>query len=394
MNFDNLKAFMDRLTETKVPGNAVTIYLNGKKVFSYASGYSDLENKTEMTGHELLNIYSCSKVTTVTAACQLLERGLILINDPLYDYIPEFREMYVDTPGCGRIKAKNKIKIIDLFRMSAGFDYNFNIPEIDEAYTLTKGSMDTLTVAKCLAKAPLHFEPGTKWNYSLCHDVLAALVSAVTGMKFRDYVKKNIFDPLEMTESYYHYSPEIEKRMANMYSFIPSGSKDFDIVEAQKGFNTKEGHMKNVGKTSNKHILGPEYDSGGAGIITSVPDYAKLTAALANGGVGINGERILSSRTVQLMKTDTLTEQMRPDYCWGNLIGYGYGLGVRTLINPALAGTLSPVGEFGWGGAAGATVLCDTQNRLAVFYAHHMLNPQEGYYQPRLRNVVYSCLDK
>ena len=94
------------------------------------------------------------------------------------------------------------------------------------------------------------------------------------------------------------------------------------------------------------------------------------------------------------MTTNRLSEEIRRrDFNWFALRGYGYGLGVRVNINPAESGSVSPVGEFGWGGAAGATVLCDTQNRLAVFYAHHMLNPQEGYYQPRLRNVVYSCLD-
>ena len=93
------------------------------------------------------------------------------------------------------------------------------------------------------------------------------------------------------------------------------------------------------------------------------------------------------------MKTNHLTAQTAPSFNWDHLAGYGYGLGVRTMIDPVRGGSNSSIGEIGWGGAAGATAIVDTSRRLAVFYSHHMLNPQEGYYQPRLRNVVYSCLE-
>ena len=86
------------------------------------------------------------------------------------------------------------------------------------------------------------------------------------------------------------------------------------------------------------------------------------------------------------------TAEMLPDLSWPHLIGYGYGLGVRTMTATAKAGSCGNVGEFGWGGAAGATALVDPKLNLSMFYAHHMLNPQEDYYQPRLRNVLYSCL--
>ena len=92
------------------------------------------------------------------------------------------------------------------------------------------------------------------------------------------------------------------------------------------------------------------------------------------------------------MRTNQLNEKQMKYFNWSQLKGYGYGLGVRTLINKAESGTTGNVGEFGWGGAAGATLLVDPGCKLAYFYSHHMLNPQENYYQPRLRNVVYGCL--
>jgi len=391
MDFTNLKKFMDHMAAERTPGNAVEVYLDGKQVFRYFTGYSDLASQTPLTGDEMYNIYSCSKVTTVTAATQLLERGKILLTEPLYEYIPEYRDMYIKQKDGNLARAQNPITIGDLFSMTAGFTYNFNTEGFRKARELTGGKMDTVITAKCIAMDPLQFEPGTHWAYSLCHDVLAALVSLVSGQKFRDYVKENIFDPLDMKESVYHHTEETLKRTATQYSFVPASNENFDIVEAQKYGCAKEGMFKDVGKDVS-HILGVEYDSGGAGIITTVADYAKLTAALANYGMGLTGERILSQYSVDLMRTNRLNEIQLKDFNWKQMRGCGYGLGVRTHIRPELSGVISNLGEFGWGGAAGAAVIIDPAIQLGVFYAQHTLNPREEYYQPRLRNVVYSCL--
>lgn len=384
MNFEYMKNFMDSLTEWIVPGNSVVIYKDGKKVFEYSSGYSDLEKKIKKTGEEQLYIYSCSKVATVTAALQLYEQGKFLLSDPLYEYLPEFKKMYVKDGD--RIKAaENPITIRDLFTMTAGLSYATNTPAFEKARTLTDGKMDTRTVIKCLAEEPLLFEPGARWNYSLCHDVLAVLAEVVSGMRFSEYMKKYIFEPLDMNNSYYHTPNDVI--ISPQYIYEIQDTKN--IVELQQ----KE-HTIGVVKRAygNELVFGENYDSGGAGIITTVDDYAKFAAALANSGTGLNNNRILSSATVKLMKTNQLNEAQRKTMNWRRLRGYGYGLGVRTLIDKAESGSNSSIGEIGWGGAAGATIIADTEEKVALFYAHHMLNPQEEYYQPRLRNVLYSCL--
>ena len=392
MDFSLLKEFMQYLSDTMVPGNSISIYLGGKQVFNHSTGYSDLEAKKPMTGNEYLNIYSCSKLTTVTAALQLLERGRFLVNDPLYDYIPEYKDMYVKTADGDVIKAKNHITIKHLFTMTAGFTYNFWSDSFKKASELTGGKMDTVRVIKCMAQDPLSFEPGTHWQYSLCHDVLAALVSVISGKKFSDYVKENIFEPLDMKNSFYHADDEIYNKMAKQYIYV-QGEKDDnpDIVQAQMSKTVDGGVIKNAGK-ENAHILGEEYDSGGAGIITTVSDYSKLTAALANYGLGLTNERILAKGTVELLRTNALDSTLMRDFKLKHLAGYGYGYGVRTLIDKASSGSNGSIGEFGWGGAAGATALIDPKYNLGVFYAHHMKNPREDYYQPRLRNVLYTCL--
>ena len=391
MNFRNLKNFMEHLTECHVPGNAVAVYLGNEKVFSYASGYADLENEIPMTGDHYINIYSCSKVATVTAALQLLEKGLFLATDPLYEYIPEYRNMDIRTPDGRWEKASNPILVRDLFTMTAGLDYDTRSPGFDKARELTGGKMDTATVIRCLASNPLSFEPGTHWKYSLCHDALAGLVEFVSGKRFSSYVKENIFDPLAMNHSFYHATADMEPQTAQQYRFVPCCEDEYDITTAQQKRIKGSGYFEIVGK-ANCSDMGENYDSGGAGITTTVEDYAKLTAALANFGMGLTGERILSRGSVELMRTNALNEIQRRDLNWPQLKGYGYGYGVRTLMDKAKAGSIGNVGEFGWGGAAGATVLVDPALNLGVFYAHHMLNPKEEYYQPRLRNVVYSCL--
>ena len=404
MDFTYLKQFLDHMAAERSPGNAVAVYQGGKLVYEYASGYADLESKTPLKGDELFNIYSCSKVATVTAGVQLLERGQFLLTDPLYEYIPEFRHMQVRTASGHVVPAQNPITIGQLFTMTAGFNYNTKVPAFEKARQLTEGRMDTVEVIKCLAEEPLSFEPGTHWQYSLCHDVLAGLISVVSGQKFRDYVRQNIFEPLEMTSSVYHHTDETRQRTASQYTFVAGGGEaETDIVEAQKGRRAASadatlsgtpiaGTFKNVGKEVS-HIFGEEYDSGGAGIITNVTDYAKLMAALAGFGVGANGERILSAQGVELMRTNQLTPEQMKDYSWRQCAGCGYGLGVRTHMDPAKSGLVCSLGEFGWGGAAGATVIADPSRQLGVFYAQHCLSPREEYYQPRLRNVVYTCLD-
>ena len=390
MDFSYLQNVMDCLTAWRMPGNSVCVYKGKELVFSYSSGYSDVENRVLMNDGELLNLYSCSKIATVTAALQLYERGLFLLDDPLSSFIPEYKEMYIGK-GENLKKAESEITLRHLFTMTSGLTYNTRTKAFDKAREITNGKMDTLTVARCIAEDPLIFEPGTQWNYSLSHDVLAAVVEIVSGKKFRDYVKENIFDPLGMANAFYH-NDGVRHKMAQQYRFEDSGNTL--ITEVQQNSVTKDGgRIVNVGK-ENSLVFGSEYDSGGAGITASVGDYALLTQALALGGRGINGERILSDGTVELLKTNQLNESLIKNYNWKQLRGYGYGLGVRTMLNRAESGSTGSIGEFGWCGAAGATAVIDTAEGVSMFYAHHMLNPQEEYYMPRIRNALYTSLKR
>ena len=396
MDFSKLNNFIDYMAKERTPGCAAVVTLNGKPVHKYAAGFADLETRKPMTGDEFFNIYSCSKITTVTAAAQLLERGEFLLNDPLYDYVPEYRHMMVKNANGELVEAKNPITIGDLFSMSAGFNYNYNAPSIVEIKEKKGSAFSEVDLLYALANEPISFEPGTHWQYSLCHDALGGLISIITGKKFRDYVKENIFDPLGMTESFYHHTPEIEAKMASQYRFVANypTQQNQDIVEAQAFGTRGAGHFENVGVAVERgHVPTTEFDSGGAGIVTTVSDYAKLIAALSCSGLAANGERILAPKTVELIKTNRMNETQLKDMTWSQLRGYGYGLGVRTHIDKAKSGSIANIGEFGWGGAAGSTAIMDTEEKFGVFFVQHTLAPREEWYQPRLRNVAYACLE-
>ena len=391
MNFTRLKDFMDHLTEWRIPGNSIAVYYKHKEVFRYSSGYSDMHKKIRMQGDEYVNIYSCSKVATVVAALQLYERCLFLLDDPLYDFIPEYREMYIMDDEKNIKKAENPITLRNLFTMTSGITYNLESEGINAAKKDTAGKADTITAVKYMAKDPLAFEPGTHWRYGLSHDVLAAVVEIISGQKFSEYVNEHIFQPIG-TKVFYHRSEELKRKMATQYEYRTS-EESVDLTSVQEDDRNQKGYIVEIAKDIGNAELGSEYDSGGAGITTTVADYAKFADVLANGGRAANGERILSAGMVELLKTNQLNEKLNQDLNWSHLRGYGYGLGVRTMINRAMSGSNGSLGEFGWGGAAGATLMADTETGFSYFYAHHMRNPQEGYYQPRLRNIAYACMD-
>lgn len=392
MDFKNLKNFMDSLTDWIIPGNAISVYLGNEEVFRYQSGYADVENKIKMTDSHFINIYSTTKVTTAVSGMQLLERGQIVLDTPLYEIIPEFKEMTIADENGNLRKAEKPITLRHIFSMTSGMTYSLSDELKKEAEIATNGKFDTLEVVKRMARTPLSFEPGTRWQYSYGHDVLAAVVEVVSGKKYRDYVKENIFEPLGMNETFYQPNEITEANFAPQYDYkINADIKNNGASQSMNLYKISGKLIKTDGSVS--HRFGEAYDSGGAGLITTVRDYAKLANALANEGTGKTGERILSPAAVELMKTNQLvTPDMKTNFCWPQLAGYGYGLGVRTMTDKAMGGSLSSIGEFGWGGAAGSTLLADTDKKLSYFYAHHMLNQQEAYYQPRLRNAVYSCL--
>lgn len=380
MDFSRLDAFLDRLTAWRMPGNDCIIIKDGKIVHRHQSGYADVERGIKMNGNETYNMWSCSKPLTCAAALTLVEKGDITLPEPVETYLPEFADVMVrevDEDGNEKlVKPRRKITVRDLFSMSTGYSYDTSKANLDELKARTGGRCPTREVMRSFAKMPLNYHPGEVWQYGISHDILAALVEVVSGERFNSYVKRVIFDPLEMHDSTYsNPSADLLDRMARQYTYdegrdrlIPS---DNSVV----------------------FVFGSEYDSGGAGLISTCADYAKFAAAMANGGVGMNGARILSRHSIDLMRADAMKGKKMLEFGWMHLHGYSYGLGVRTMVDISEGGSTGSVGEFGWAGAAGSYVSIDPDRNLAIVYTQHMLNSQEEYFTPRLRNIVNCCID-
>lgn len=352
--FESLAELTDKIIASGIPGNDCILMKDGKVIYRRYAGYSDAEAKIPMSGKERYNIYSCSKPITCVAAMQLWERGGFSLDDALSDYLPAFREMTVQTPE-GIKKAQKPIRIHHLFEMTAGLSYRLDTPAILQCKKETEGKCPTVRAAEAIAQSPLLFEPGERWEYSLCHDVLAALVEVVSGERFGTYVKKNVFERVGMTHSTFSLPAEETDTLAAQYKFDSDGKR------------------VRVSKEIQSYKLGSEYESGGAGCISSVEDYVLFLEAMRE------GEILLKRGTIDLMKTDRLTEGQRP-FFWSNP-AYGYGLGMRCPWSG------SDNTDFGWGGAAGAYLAIDPENHLSFFYAQHVLaSPVQG-----LRPELYQC---
>lgn len=373
-DFSQLKAFLDSLSSRfGIPGCDCAVYLDGKPAFRHRAGFRDEESAAPMTGEETWWIYSATKLFTCTAALQLVERGQLALSDEVAAYLPEFGELTVKEADGSVRPAREKLTIRHLMTMTGGLDYDLTRPALAEK--IRQGTGSTRQIVAALAADPLVFDPGEHFLYSLCHDVLGAVIEVVSGKKLAEYIAENISGPLGMADTTFHPTPAQLSRMATQYAHL-------DI----------KGSHRTIGQ-GNHFRFAPDYDSGGAGLLSTVDDYIRLAAALSLGGVSADGVRILSEESVKLYASDHLTEEQRADYLARSPAakGYSYGLGVRVRVESGG----SPLGEFGWDGAAGAYALVDTENRVAMFYAQQVCNSWITYQllHPELRDTLYRCLE-
>ena len=374
MDFRPVIAYIEDVIrkEKNVPGCDLLIMKEHEILLRYKSGVSDYAGERPVQGNERYFMYSCSKPITCTAALQLAERGIIGLDDPVSRYLPEFADVFLLKDG-DKVPASRVMTVRHLFTMSGGLDYDL-FKEPVTALLQENPEADTIAVVSAMAKAPLLFEPGTRFEYSLCHDVLAAVVEAASGMKFSAYLNENIFMPLGMTHT--GFSPEEAKaELAAQYTCPQTGT----VIPMEQ---------------DNNYRLSVNYESGGAGIISSIEDYAKFADAMANGGVSANGARILKPETIDMMRADQLTGFLDdPSFSCAAGPGYGYGLGVRTLIDKS-QGARSSLGEFGWDGAAGSYLMMDPKTGLSIVFTMHVRNWTTciGCGHAPIRDLTYEVL--
>ncbi len=392
MNFDKLTEYLDSLNkEYGIPATDCKIMVGHEVVYRHMTGYSDFNNSTPLNENTLYQLFSATKVVTMTAILQQIERGNLRLYDEVRNYLPEFDRMKVEndfkfefplrwpTSADKCHYAHNTIRIIDLMSMTAGLSYDTNSMEQREIREKSNNQASTREVIAAIAKMPLVYEPGTRYSYSLCHDVLAAVVEVVSGQSYGDYLKDNIFTPLGIKDFYFHWENDksISDRICAMYMGV------FGTDEIKPDDKMMSASFK---FTAN-------YESGGAGLAGTVDAYSSFIDALCNGGVGANGARILSEESVKMFSIPYTTGKMSEDFAFAGKVGYEYGLGVRVLVDDKAS--KSPVGEFGWDGAAGAYALIDPINHISIFYAQHIMGFPKVYSEihPKVRDLAYECMN-
>ena len=384
--FENIIPLLERFTDIGPAGCAISISLNGETVFEHCQGFADAEKGSPIAKDSIFRMYSNTKMLTVTAALKLYEKGLFLLNDPVKEYLPEFARPMVCRYAGNNVMtiepSSRPITIRDLLTMCSGITYEGDhnmtqsgIAKIKGEFE-KKGGYDTREFIKAIARVPLAFEPGSHWNYGLSHDVVGALIEVVSGKPFGQFLKDEIFEPLKMNDTGFFITDARRPRLTTLYSrrdgkLVPNCADDFNYEASHR------------------------YESGGAGVLSTLPDMTRFAVMLCAGGT-LEGERILGRKTIDLMRRNHLSEQPLLDFekaCWEFLSGYGYGLGVRVMIDPSGGGCNGTVGEYGWAGAAGTWVLVDNEEKLAVVYLHQMKpNNMEEYCHPRLRAAIYGEL--
>ena len=372
--------FLDGLVAAgKVPGCDCVVYRDHEQVFRHMAGTSDFDRTVPVCENDLYRCYSITKVMTATAAMQLVEQGLLDPLAPVSDYLPEYAHLTVKKDG-KLVPAEEVLRVWHLFSMTGGMNYDFDAEEIQSCVRASGGLANTRELVAAMAKMPLDFEPGERYQYSLCHDVLGAVIEVISGLTLEEYFQKHIIQPLGMKNTTMLPSEDQLAHLAFLYDLDPE-------TKTLKPYDPRILNDR----------LSPNYLAGGTGLYSCPGDYILLADALACGGVGRNGARILKEATVKRMQQNLLGAAQLKSFrtgeaAEGRFEPYGYGYGVRVRMIPSPAGC--PVGEFGWSGAAGSYLLIDPINRLSFFYTMHVRRTRASWeIAPVIQETIYKSLN-
>lgn len=345
-----------------IPAWGIVVCQEHRELLRYTSGFADVRKTVPFTAHHVCWLYSLTKLATCTAAVRLIEDGKLSLDDEVSKYLPAFRNPMVVEHG--RLRAANRpITVLDLFTMRAGLNY-----DLDGLYSEADSDLDT--IAK-LAARPLDFDPGERFQYSLCHDMLAGVIAVAAQMPYPEWLQQALFAPLDMNDTRFIASAKEREPFCAQYLYANGTAVPCDM--------------------ENKYVLSKRYHSGGAGLTTTLEDYHKLVDALANDGIGANGAQILKPQSIRMLCQNRLSpEQTAVMLAWRP--DYGYGLGVRTRVQDA--SNPRHYVEFGWDGAAGGFALADTTNRLSLLYLQHVLDCEPAFSELHhlLRDTMYEAL--
>ena len=372
----------DYIKTGKIPGATALIIRNGKIVYYKAFGYSDREKKILLKRDDIFRIASQTKAITSLAAMMLYEEGKFLLDDPVSKFIPEFKNPKVLTSfhekdsSYDTEPARTEITIRHLLTHTSGIDYPaIGSPPFKAIYAkagIPSGiGNDQHVLAmkmKLLGGLPLRHHPGEKWTYGLNTDLLGYLIELWSGMTLSDFFQKRIFEPLGMKDSYFYLPRDKHSRLVTLYR----GRDNALARMEEKAYD---------GASPVYPTLKGTYYSGGAGLSSTVVDYAKFLQFFLNKGE-YNGVRLLSRKTVELILTDQLSAEGTPEF--------GLAFGLETPQNDHQS--VATIGSFQWGGAFNTHYWADPSEKLIGLLYTNIYEASAWDIGERFKILTYSAI--
>ena len=365
-----------------IPGAVILIQQHGHPVYFESFGVRDVESRRSMTADTIFRIYSMSKPITSVAAMMLVEDGKLALHDPVAKYIPAFENVKVGVektdesgkPALALEPLNRPITIEDLLRHTSGLTYGFYgnnaVRRIYANSDMFDGDFDNATFAERLARLPLAEQPGTRWDYGHSTDVLGRVIEVVSGQSLYQFDKQRLLDPLGMSETAFGVTDTTQQpRLAQPMPQDPlgpvAGIKDPTVPR--------------------------RWESGGAGMVGTIGDYARFAQMLLNGGE-LEGRRYLKPETIALMASDHIGPETKiardQIYFPGETSGFGLGFAVRTSVP---ANTSWPLGEYRWDGAGGTFFFIDPRDDMFTIFMVQ-LPMQGGRLQQALKTLIYDAI--
>jgi len=374
LSSDSLRGMNDhfhRLVDNKELAGIQTAIIRKGKLAHYDSyGFANIQEGTPLDEHSIFRIFSMTKPIVSVALMKLYDEGKFKLEDPIYHYLPAFREMKLYTDTALHV-AQNPIRIIDLLRHTSGLSYgNGQHAELNQLYAEANlySSKDNKEFVQKLSTLPLLFEPGTDWQYGLSTNICGHLIEVLSGMSLDSYLQEHIFTPLRMNDTHFQVPAEKIDRFTVGYGWREDSG--LHIVEEQR---------------ANRYVDEVSLYNAGGGLVSTIFDYLKFCQMILNQGEA-NGIRILEETTVELMLEDHLTSVRRYQERFRLPLGeYGFGLGF------AIRGTSETELDkvYGWGGAVGTYFKIDIENDLAYV----MMIQLSPYRHLGLRQLIQDYVD-
>jgi len=380
-----LARFVD---EGRLPGWQVVVSRHGQVGYLCHYGRRDVARDLPIEPDTMYRIYSMTKPITAVAAMMLIERGELLLTDPIADWLPEFAEPRVYVGGSDQapatVPSREPIRVWHLLTHTSGLTYGFlRGHPVSMRYLAAGldelGSADATLAELCRgwAAQPLVFEPGREWQYSVSLDVLGRLVEVISGQSLDAFFAQHILGPLGMPDTHFTVPADKRDRVAELYQATPDGFAPATRMAAG--------------------AFTPGWPSGGGGLTSTAHDYWRFTQFLLGGG-RLDGVRLLAPSTVAMMRRNYLPGNQdlasfgRPLFAESPMYGVGFGLGMSVTIDPAAAGIAASVGDFGWGGLASTAFTIDPELDLTFEFYTQLVPSSALPIRPLLRQLVHQAL--